>query len=111
MLKDIDVLVFDIQDVGARFYTYLTTMGYSLEEAAKAGIEFVVLDRPNPIGGEIVEGPVLSDDIRIFTAYFPVPARHGLTAGEMARLHNDTAKLNAKLSVIKMEGWEQVNVL
>ncbi|MBU2530330.1 MAG: DUF1343 domain-containing protein [Elusimicrobia bacterium] len=105
MLKGIDTLVFDIQDVGVRFYTYLTTMGYAMEEASKLGIEFIVLDRPNPIGGLIVEGPVLQEDIKAFTAYFPVPARHGLTAGEMALLHKDYKKLNLNLTVIKMEGW------
>ncbi|MCG2725499.1 MAG: DUF1343 domain-containing protein, partial [Elusimicrobia bacterium] len=107
MLKGIDTLVFDIQDVGARFYTYLTTMGYAMEEAAKLGIEFVVLDRPNPIGGHIVEGPILQENIKAFTAYFPVPVRHGLTAGEMALLHKDYKKLDLKLSVVKMEGWRR----
>ncbi len=105
MLKGINTLVFDIQDVGVRFYTYLTTMGYAMEEASKLGIEFIVLDRPNPIGGHIVEGPILQEDIKAFTAYFPVPARHGLTAGEMALLHKDSKKLNLNLSVVKMENW------
>jgi uncharacterized protein YbbC (DUF1343 family) len=107
MLEGIDVLVFDIQDVGVRFYTYLTTMGYTMEEASKLGIEFIVLDRPNPIGGHIVEGPVLQKSISAFTAYFPVPTRHGLTAGEMALLHKDHINLRLKLSVIKMEGWKR----
>ena len=107
MLKGIDILIFDIQDVGARFYTYLTTMGYAMEEAAKLGIEFVVLDRPNPIGGHIVEGPILQENIKAFTAYFPVPVRHGLTAGEMALLHKDDKNLDLKLSVVKMEGWKR----
>ncbi|MCK4935972.1 MAG: DUF1343 domain-containing protein [Elusimicrobiales bacterium] len=107
MLKDIDTLVFDIQDVGVRFYTYLTTMGYAMEEASKLQIEFIVLDRPNPIGGHIVEGPVLQEDIKAFTAYFPVPVRHGLTAGEMALLHKDDKKLDLKLSVVKMEGYKR----
>jgi uncharacterized protein YbbC (DUF1343 family) len=106
MLKNVDVLVFDIQDIGARFYTYLTTMGYAMEEASKAGIPFIVLDRPNPIGGA-VEGPVLDRDISAFTAYFPVPARHGFTAGEMALFHKDNLKLNLDLTVIKMEGWSR----
>lgn len=106
MLKDLDVLVFDIQDIGARFYTYLTTMGYAMEEAAKAGLPFMVLDRPNPIGG-LIEGPVLEPGLSFFTAYFPVPTRHGFTAGEMALFHKDNLKLDLSLSVIKMEGWRR----
>jgi len=104
MLKDLDVLVFDIQDIGARFYTYLTTMGYAMEEAAKAGVAFMVLDRPNPIGG-LVEGPVLEPGISAFTAYFPVPARHGFTAGEMALFHKAKLDLKLDLAVVKLENW------
>lgn len=104
MLKGLDILVFDIQDIGARFYTYLTTMGYAMEEASASGLEFMVLDRPNPIGGA-VEGPVLEPDVSAFTAYFPVPTRHGFTAGELALFHKDDKKLDLKLSVIKMENW------
>lgn len=106
MLKDLDILVFDIQDIGARFYTYLTTMGYAMEEAAKAGLPFMVLDRPNPIGG-LVEGPVLEPGISFFTAYFPVPARHGFTAGEMALFHKSNLNLNLNLTVIPMENWSR----
>jgi len=106
MLRDLDVLVFDIQDIGARFYTYLTTMGYAMEEAAKAGLPFMVLDRPNPIGG-LIEGPVLEPGISFFTAYFPVPTRHGLTPGEMALFHKDNLKLDLDLTVVKMEGWRR----
>ena len=105
-LKDLDVLVFDIQDIGARFYTYLTTMGYAMEEAAKAGLPFMVLDRPNPIGGRI-EGPVLEPGISFFTAYFPVPTRHGFTPGELALFHKDGLKLDLDLSVIKLQGWSR----
>ena len=107
MLKGIDVLVFDIQDIGARFYTYLTTMGYAMEEAAKNNIEFVVLDRPNPIGGDIIEGPTLAPGISFFTAYLAVPARHAFTAGEMALFHKDYKKLDLKLTVVKMENWRR----
>ncbi len=104
MLRGIDVLVFDIQDVGARFYTYLTTMALCQEEASKRGIEFVVLDRPNPLGGTIMEGPVLEGPFD-FTGYFPVPVRHGLTAGETARLHAKVKGLKGKLTVVPAQGW------
>ncbi|MCX5794258.1 MAG: DUF1343 domain-containing protein [Elusimicrobia bacterium] len=104
MLRGVDVLVFDIQDVGARFYTYLTTMALCMEEASKRGIDFVVLDRPNPLGGEVLEGPVLEGPFD-FTGYFPVPVRHGLTPGEMARLHADVKGLKLKLTVVSLQGW------
>lgn len=107
MLAGVDVLVFDIQDIGARFYTYLTTMVYAMEEAAKNNIEFVVLDRPNPIGGNIVEGPTLAPEVSFFTAYLAVPARHAFTAGEMALFHKDYKKLDLKLTVVKMENWRR----
>ncbi len=105
MLNGIDALVFDIQDVGARFYTYLTTMGYAMEEAAKKNIEFIVLDRPNPIG-DMTEGPILDESISAFTAYFKVPTRHSLTPGEMAVFHKKRSNLNLSLKVIKMEGYK-----
>lgn len=104
MLENIDALVFDIQDVGTRFYTYLTTMGYAMEEAAKYNIEFIVLDRPNPIGSKI-EGPILDRDIKSFTAYYHVPLRHSLTPGEMARYHNIIDKVGVKLNVVKMQNY------
>ncbi|TPW20428.1 MAG: hypothetical protein FD126_1694 [Elusimicrobia bacterium] len=107
MLAGLDVLVFDIQDVGARFYTYSTTMAMALEAAAKADLDFMVLDRPNPVNGEAVEGPVLADDLRNFMAYLPVPVRHGLTMGELARLHSLTAGLAAKLTIIPLKGWRR----
>ncbi len=106
-LAGLDALVFDIADVGARFYTYLTTMGYALEAADKAGLEFYVLDRPNPAGGAITEGPVLDEGINTFTAYYPVPTRHGFTAGEMALFHADRLGLKTKPQVIKMKGWRR----
>ena len=86
MLDGIDALVFDIQDVGARFYTYITTLGYCLEAAGKKGIAFYVLDRPNPINGFDVDGPVLEPDMLSFTSYFPMPIRHGMTVGELAQI-------------------------
>ena len=107
MLNAIDVLVFDMQDVGARFYTYLTTMGMGMEAAAQRKIEFMVLDRPNPLGGAIVEGQILDPRIRHFTAYYSVPTRHGLTAAEMAKYFNETARVQAKLDLIRMEGWKR----
>jgi uncharacterized protein YbbC (DUF1343 family)/CubicO group peptidase (beta-lactamase class C family) len=109
MLEGIDTLVFDIQDVGARFYTYITTLGYCLEAAAKKGIEFYVLDRPNPINGAEVDGPVLDPDLRSFIGYFPMPIRHGMTVGELAEMFNRENHLNAKLHVIKMQGWQRTD--
>ncbi|MHB0995357.1 MAG: exo-beta-N-acetylmuramidase NamZ family protein [Elusimicrobiales bacterium] len=109
MLAGIDVLVFDIQDVGARFYTYLTTMALCMEEAAKRKIPFVVLDRPNPISGLVMEGPVLARNIQDFTGYFPVPVRHGMTAGEVALLHKDLRGIAADLTVVKLRGWDRAS--
>ena len=86
MLDGLDALVFDVQDAGVRFYTYVTTMAYAMEEAARRGISFFVLDRPNPINAAVVQGPVLDPDLRSFTGYFPLPVRHGMTIGELARL-------------------------
>jgi uncharacterized protein YbbC (DUF1343 family) len=109
MLEGLDTLVFDIQDIGARFYTYATTMAYALEKAAEKKIEFVVLDRPNPINGDSVAGPVLEieDGLRSFISYFEIPIRHGLTMGEIARLHNFKSKLGAKLVVVPVKGWKR----
>lgn len=105
MLNAIDVLIFDIQDVGTRFYTYLTTMAMAMEAAKKREIAFWVLDRPNPLGGDILEGPVLDLRHRHFTAYFDVPVRHGLTAGEMAGWFNTKTGLGARLTVVPVKGW------
>src|SRR5580692_12158235 len=88
MLQGIDTLVFDVQDAGVRFYTYTTTMAYCMEEAAKHNIAFYVLDRPNPLGGEIVEGPILDSDKTSIVGYFPLPIRYGLTIGELAQFFN-----------------------
>ena len=106
-LKDLDALVYDIQDIGARFYTYISTLGYILEEAAKAKLPVFVLDRPNPIGGVDVEGPVADSDKLSFTSYHTIPTRHGLTIGELAQLFNQQRKIGADLRVIKMEGWRR----
>ena len=107
MLDGIDVLIFDIQDVGARFYTYISTMGYAMEEAAKQGIPFVVLDRPNPVTGAVVEGPVLDESYRSFVGYFPMPVRHGMTVGELARMFNEERRIGVDLRVVPMEGWRR----
>lgn len=107
MLKDIDVLVFDIQDVGTRFYTYIYTMAYAMEAAKENNIEFVVLDRPNPLGGEKVEGPVLEPDYSSFVGLYPIPLQHGMTVGELAMLFNKEFNINADLKVVKMKGWER----
>ena len=108
MLRGLDALVFDIQDVGARFYTYETTMAYAMEAAARAGIPFYVLDRPNPITGTHVEGPLLDSADRSFTGYFPgLPVRHGMTIGELARLFNGENKIGAALTVIPIEDWHR----
>jgi len=107
MLQGIDALVFDVQDAGVRFYTYTTTMGYCMEEAAKHNIAFYVLDRPNPMGGNIVEGPMLDADKTSFTAYFPLPARYGLTIGELAQFFNAENRIHCDLHVIAMKNWHR----
>ena len=107
MLRGIDALVFDIQDAGVRFYTYTATMAYCMEEAAKRHIAFYVLDRPNPIGGNIVEGPMLDADKTSFTAYFPLPVRYGLTIGELAQFFNAENHINCDLHVIAMKNWHR----
>jgi uncharacterized protein YbbC (DUF1343 family) len=107
MLQGIDALVFDIQDAGVRFYTYTTTMGYAMEEAAKLGIAFYVLDRPNLLGGEIVEGPLLDRDRLDFVGYFPMPVRYAMTLGELARMFNAENKIGCDLHVIPMKGWKR----
>ena len=111
MLKDIDVLVFDIQDVGARFYTYISTMSLAMEAAAENGKRFVVLDRPNPINGARVEGNILDPALASFVGLHPIPVRHGMTVGELANMFNGqgwlTGRVRADLVVIPMEGWRR----
>ena len=106
-LKDLDALVFDIQDIGTRFYTYISTLGYVMEEAAKAQRPVFVLDRPNPIGGLEVEGPVADADKLSFTAYHTIPVRHGMTIGELAQLFNQERNIGCDLRVVEMEGWRR----
>ena len=107
VLKNLDAVVFDIQDAGARFYTYETTLGYLLEAAAKAEIEVIVLDRPNPITGSFVQGPPTDSGRESFTNYWTVPVRHGMTTGELAKMFNAERGINAKLTVVPMEGWQR----
>ncbi|UFJ39530.1 DUF1343 domain-containing protein [Brevibacillus humidisoli] len=112
LFEDVDVLLFDIQDVGSRFYTYISTMAHAMEAAALQEKPFLVLDRPNPIGGQIVEGPVLEPEYQSFVGIFPIPIRHGMTVGELAQLFNDRfleeeIGRKAKLQVIQMEGWRR----
>lgn len=107
MLAGIDTLVIDLQDIGSRFYTYPATTGYVLEEAARRKIAVMVLDRPNPVNGWQIEGPNQSEPIREFIAYFPMPVRHGLTLGELARVFNTEKKINADLTVIPVDNWRR----
>src|SRR5450432_779466 len=109
MLRGLDALVFDLQDIGCRSYTYLSTMGKAMEAAGEAGIEFIVLDRPNPLGGQRVEGPPIEKQWISFVGQFPVPYVHGLTAGEMAGMANDRGWMGARcrLVVVPMKGWSR----
>lgn len=107
MLEGIDALVFDIQDAGVRFYTYTATMAYCMEEAAKRHIAFYVLDRPDLLGGDVVEGPMLDPDKTNFVGYFPIPARYGLTIGELAQFFNGENHINCDLHVITMRNWHR----
>jgi uncharacterized protein YbbC (DUF1343 family) len=105
MLDGLDTIVIDLQDIGARFYTYMTTMAYVMEEAARRKIAVVVLDRPNPINGFQIEGPTVDRTALAFTSYFPMPVRHGMTLGELARLFNGENKIGADLTVVGVKNW------
>ena len=109
MLADIDILVFDIQDIGVRSYTYISTMALAMEACGQAGKDFIVLDRPNPLGGAMVQGPPMEEALRSFVGQVPVPYRHGLTIGELARMiiAKGWIKANPKLTVIAMQGWQR----
>ncbi|WP_284139213.1 DUF1343 domain-containing protein [Virgibacillus sp. LDC-1] len=107
MLENVDLLLFDIQDVGTRFYTYIYTMAYAMEAAQENNIPFVVLDRPNPLGGQKVEGPVLDPAYKSFVGNYPIPLRHGMTVGELALLFNEAYDIDADLTVIQMNGWKR----
>jgi uncharacterized protein YbbC (DUF1343 family) len=107
MLAGIDTIVVDMQDIGTRFYTYMTTMAYMLEAAAKQKVKVMVLDRPNPINGLQIEGPMLDQKFIGFTGYFPMPIRHGLTMGELALLFNAENGIGVELTVVEMNGWRR----
>jgi uncharacterized protein YbbC (DUF1343 family) len=107
MLSGLDVLVVDLQDVGTRIYTYIYTMAYCLAAARRQGLKIIVCDRPNPIGGLAVEGPMLDPAFRSFVGLYPIPMRHGLTMGELARLFNDHFGIGADLEVVAMQGWRR----
>src|SRR4029079_13630301 len=105
MLKNVDVLVYDLLEVGGRTWTYVSTMALSMEAAKKKGIPFVVLDRPNPIGGEIVEGALVDPKFKSFVGMYPIPARHGMTVGELAKLFNEKFGIGVDLVIIKATNW------
>jgi uncharacterized protein YbbC (DUF1343 family) len=105
MLSDLDALLFDIQDIGARFFTYLSTMALAMQTAANMGLTIIVLDRPNPIGGDLIQGPVLDPAYSSFVGLYPIPVRHGMTAGELARFYNERFAIDARLHVVPMRGW------
>jgi uncharacterized protein YbbC (DUF1343 family) len=109
MLQGLDALVFDIQDAGVRFYTYITTMGYAMEAAAKHHVAYYVLDRPDPLGGERLEGPVLDRDRTSITGYFPMPVRMAMTLGEMAKMFNSENRIGCNLHVIRMRDWRRAD--
>ena len=110
MMKGLDVIIYDIQDIGARFYTYISTLGLVMEAAGENGIEVIVLDRPNPIGGEIIEGPILDTTYKSFVGYYPIPIRYGLTVGELSQMAIKEGWLETKslhLTIFKMDGWKR----
>jgi uncharacterized protein YbbC (DUF1343 family) len=107
MLKDVNLIVYDIQDVGVRYYTYLTTLVYVMEEAARHHIPLVVLDRPNPITGRVVEGPLMDADLGSFTAPHRIPVRTGMTIGEFGRMVAIERKISVSMTIVPVEGWER----
>ncbi|MSR20266.1 MAG: DUF1343 domain-containing protein [Gemmatimonadetes bacterium] len=107
MLEGIDVLLFDMQDIGSRYYTYVSTLAYSMRAASENGIPFIVLDRPNPIRGDVVQGNVLDPEFATFVGMFPVPMRHGMTPGELARLYVGEFGIEVDLVVVPVDGWSR----
>jgi len=109
MLKDIDIVCFDIQDVGSRFYTYIYTMAYAMQACAENGKMFVIFDRPNPISGDVVEGFVLQDEFKSFVGLYPIAQRHGMTVGELALMFNEEFGINCNLKVIPLKNWSRTS--
>jgi uncharacterized protein YbbC (DUF1343 family) len=107
MLKNIDALIYDIQDIGSRAYTYISTMALAMQGAAKAGVPFIVLDRPNPLGGNLIEGPMLDERFKSRIGIYPIPYIYGLTVGELAKFFNEEFGIHANLIVVPMEGWRR----
>ena len=107
MLADVDVLIYDIQDIGSRAYTYIYTMALSMEAAAEQGKQFIVLDRPNPLGGNLVEGPVLDPDFSSFIGLYPIPFVYGMTVGELAQLFNEEFDISVDLTIVPLENWRR----
>lgn len=107
MMEKVDVLAFDIQDVGARYYTFIYTMAYALMACKEQNKEMVVFDRPNPVNSETVEGTILDEEFRSFVGYYPIPQRYGLTIGELARFFNEEYKINASLTVVEMKDYKR----
>jgi uncharacterized protein YbbC (DUF1343 family) len=107
LLRNLDALVIDLQDIGSRYYTFIYTMALCMREAAQAGVQVVVLDRPNPIDGVHLEGNIREDQFSSFVGMYPLPTRHGMTAGELARYFNKTFKLDCDLVVVPMRGWQR----
>jgi uncharacterized protein YbbC (DUF1343 family) len=107
MMKDVDAVIYDLQEVGGRTWTYVSSMALTMQAAAKKGIPFVVLDRPNPIGGEIVEGALVEPAFKSFVGIYPIPARHGMSVGELATMFNKKFGINCDLIVIKADGWRR----
>lgn len=108
MLKNVDVIVFDIQDLGTRFYTYISTLAYVMQAAKENNKTLLILDRPNPISGQVIEGPLPEKSlVGKFTSYFPIPIRYGMTIGELARLYNQYFKIDCKLQIVPLKGWQR----
>jgi uncharacterized protein YbbC (DUF1343 family) len=107
MLKGVDAIIYDIQEIGCRSYTFATTLYYVMEEAAKKGIEVIVFDRPNPLGGLVVDGPMLQEEHRSFLGYINVPYCHGMTIGELAQFFNAEYRVKCRLTVVPMKGWKR----
>jgi uncharacterized protein YbbC (DUF1343 family) len=107
MLAGLDAVVYDVQDIGSRYYTFIWTMAYAMEACARDGIEMIVADRPNPIGGAAVEGSLIEESFRSFVGHYPIPNRHGMTAGELAQLFNEDFGIGCRLTVVPTKGWHR----